>query len=852
MKAKIIVGILLLEMQVAVFAENKPILHWTFDAPQGTPVLDVTGNDRHGEIGKLHHQHPLPTWHPTKGVKNGAIRVESRSKIEARKIHPLGESWVLSFWYLQEYPEINGNMFARLPEVDFQCFGDKLNVNINKLGKISAKRITPGNWENVVLDIKPGMAKLYLNGFLAGKLEKKGWKYDQEGGKLFFGAPDWHRQYRGLIDEAQLFIGDVSGEQIAELSLECYHPDAPWIKSYSGPMLKLIEKGKMSKNEIEYLKKIGAPDTEELMKILASGQPSDQAKAAFALGALQDPKAFQPLIEMLKNPAPQLSIAACPGLALMGNPEAVPALEKQVKDGLPEMRKAAIKALAALGEPGQKALIECLNTRRFDIMQDVANELKKSKYKPGNNPEGVRYWMALNDWRKVGESGSAGAPALVDALGLFSIEIKFLNMRSVQHVGHPEAIVPAIQKTIVYDRNIPNKAEQCLVKLGKDSSGALASGLKDDDLQVRIRSAEIIGKIKDPAAVPALIGALPDKDARVVVAVADALQEMKDPAASEALIATLENPDFFARETAANALGKIGEPAGPALLNSLGTSKGNAKVEIIRAIGLAEISLASPQLIQSLSDDNWQVRARTAEALGKIGDTANAASVISILQSDKDWTVRLMAAKSLGYLRTAETLAALKIASENDAAQIVRRQAKISLEQKGLANKTDLLPKEEARMLEAPEYNQGKFVQPAADKIKLSKSAGKGKEIFLPGTEVTVQGESAKVGDDGAIGFWAPEDVCHWKFKLPEQGKYEVFILQSAISSYAGSEYKIVCNGQELKGKIIPTAHWGDFAEESVGVINLNKPGEYVISVVPTKVVKWVMNCAGLRLKRIK
>jgi hypothetical protein len=110
----------------------------------------------------------------------------------------------------------------------------------------------------------------------------------------------------------------------------------------------------------------------------------------------------------------------------------------------------------------------------------------------------------------------------------------------------------------------------------------------------------------------------------------------------------------------------------------------------------------------------------------------------------------------------------------------------------------------------------------------------------------------AKVGEDGAIGFWSADNIVHWKFAIPQKGTYEFYIMQSAIESYKGTEYKAVCNKQELKGKVEATAHWGDFAEMSLGTFTFDKPGTYIVSIVPTKVVKWVMNCAGVRLKKTK
>ncbi len=665
-----------------VSAAPEPILHWNFDAPQGTAVLDVSGNDRHGEIGKLHHQHPMPTWHPTKGVRKGAVRVESRSKIEARKIHPLGEAWALSFWCLQEDPDANGNQFVRLPGIWVQCVGEKLIVNINGLGRLSATRVTPGHWEHVVLSIRPGAAALHVNGFPAAQVEKEGWVYTTEGGRLFFGAPDWHRQYRGLIDETKLFLGQVTDDRVVALALDCYHPEADWIKACRGPVLKLVQRLKLRRDEVEELKRLGAPDAAALLKAMADGPPDDRAKAAVALGALQAPEAFQLLLDMLKHPAPQFATAACEALALMGDAKAVPELKVLLEKLLPEVRKASAEALATLGEPGQQALVRGLRTRRLDIAKDVSLQLRKRGYKPQSDADGVRYWIAVNDWRRAGEIGEAGAPALVDALGAYSVRIKYLNMRAVQHVGHPEAVVPEIQETVVPDGNVANRAEQLLLKLGAAALPSLQTGLEGQDVKVRIRCAGILEQIGDRAATMDLAAALKDDDSRVVVAVAEALAALKDARAARALIEALANPDVFARQAAADALGSIGAAAGDAMIQALGQSRGTARVELVRALGLSAAAGAASQLQEELASDDWQVRARAAEALGRIDDKAAVPRLIGRLNSDNEWTVRLMAAKGLGVLRTPPAMAALKVAANEDREPLVRRQAALSLKQK--------------------------------------------------------------------------------------------------------------------------------------------------------------------------
>ena len=62
---------------------------------------------------------------------------------------------------------------------------------------------------------------------------------------------------------------------------------------------------------------------------------------------------------------------------------------------------------------------------------------------------------------------------------------------------------------------------------------------------------QALGEIKDPSAVPALIGALRDPYANIRNNAVQALGEIKDPSAVPALIGTLLDPDLAASRSAA-------------------------------------------------------------------------------------------------------------------------------------------------------------------------------------------------------------------------------------------------------------------------------------------------------------
>jgi HEAT repeat protein len=154
-----------------------------------------------------------------------------------------------------------------------------------------------------------------------------------------------------------------------------------------------------------------------------------------------------------------------------------------------------------------------------------------------------------------------------------------------------------------------------------------------------------------------------------------------EPTSSETMPAALEtlssDPDPTARSRAASELGRIGgEEAVEALIHAL-----RDPVKEVRAsAGAALASIGIPALgalIGVLSDGNWVVRYRAAEALGGIRDSRSVTALIHSLCDGKDH-VRYMAAKGLGKLGEKRARRPLT-AALSDENPFVRRAAQEAL-----------------------------------------------------------------------------------------------------------------------------------------------------------------------------
>ncbi len=146
----------------------------------------------------------------------------------------------------------------------------------------------------------------------------------------------------------------------------------------------------------------------------------------------------------------------------------------------------------------------------------------------------------------------------------------------------------------------------------------------------------------------------------------------------------LTHPDPSRRKDAAIALGRIDDDSViPALAQAL-----RDPVKEVRAAAAGALASRGPPaidaLIGSLTDGNWVVRYRAAEALGFIRDERSVSALIQVLGDSRDH-VRYMAAKGLGRLGDRRAVGPLT-ASLNDENEFVRRAANEALASLGSAS----------------------------------------------------------------------------------------------------------------------------------------------------------------------
>jgi HEAT repeat protein len=174
-----------------------------------------------------------------------------------------------------------------------------------------------------------------------------------------------------------------------------------------------------------------------------------------------------------------------------------------------------------------------------------------------------------------------------------------------------------------------------------------------DDRNTRVRYAAVsqiatLGQQDRPTALKVLTASLGDPEPDVQAAAADSLGALKLTEALEDL-QTLYGmtPEWLVQMSIVACLGEMGDPRGFDLLQSaLSADNSLINVTAIGALGELQDPRAIPLLLPYVTNDDWQVRHRVAQALGHFAAHPEAAQALATLATDES---SLVAETAQGY-----------------------------------------------------------------------------------------------------------------------------------------------------------------------------------------------------------
>jgi HEAT repeat protein len=200
-------------------------------------------------------------------------------------------------------------------------------------------------------------------------------------------------------------------------------------------------------------------------------------------------------------------------------------------------------------------------------------------------------------------------------------DVKLACADALGRVRDPEIIPLLCNELVDVDEWASPRVASVLVSFGAQAVDPLLKTLDSGaSINARIWAAQVLGKLGETRAVPALIGRLHDRSEQIRLSVANALGDLRHTRAVRPLIdVVLRDPTPAVRQQAATALGRIGdEDAMPVLVGALGDPEYWMRFRALEAIEALEPK-DTTSLENALEDANAEVRRRAALALERLG-----------------------------------------------------------------------------------------------------------------------------------------------------------------------------------------------------------------------------------------
>jgi hypothetical protein len=186
-------------------------------------------------------------------------------------------------------------------------------------------------------------------------------------------------------------------------------------------------------------------DIAGLIRALRSSDFSVQTQAAQALGSLGT-AAMDGLIRALNRKNKDVRLGVIGALTIIRDPRSVDPLIKTLQDENLEVRW---QAAIALGEIGEGRAIGALQAALRDtdkyVRYGAAFALAKLGWKPETAEERAFFFVGMQEWKAVEESGSAAIPALSHVLNDHDSAVR---QKAIEILGsiRDERVIPALMR----------------------------------------------------------------------------------------------------------------------------------------------------------------------------------------------------------------------------------------------------------------------------------------------------------------------------------------------------------------------------------------------------------------------
>ena len=412
-----------------------------------------------------------------------------------------------------------------------------------------------------------------------------------------------------------------------------------------------------------------------------------------ALGRLGAVAAVEPLTRIAESGDFFLSFPAIDALARTDDPRVTPNLVGLLSNDL--LRPAVVDTLGQLGDEECVApLVNLLNSRDSDAAPVAAAlERMRDRYErtfaAGDQiVEMVRAAISPDGLRHLSQALERHDTPLASLVAVY---------------GWMGAASTDVLVTLIGEPSVRTEVANNILAIGRAAVLPLVTALERDERAGRLASAELLGRLGDRRAVPALCGLLAEADADLVATAAAALATLGDPRAVDSLLPLFGHEQAAVRQAAIAALNAIGaatvEPhvrqrltdadphvrecavrvAGyfgfdacePGILGALDDPDEDVRRAAIEQLPILTHSFARARLGRALAEETPRNRAAAARA-ARLADEASIEPLLVAALADPDAWVRYFAACSLGERRHRPAVVPLLKLAEADPAPQVR------------------------------------------------------------------------------------------------------------------------------------------------------------------------------------
>ena len=232
-----------------------------------------------------------------------------------------------------------------------------------------------------------------------------------------------------------------------------------------------------------------------LFGLLRRGTPLQKIEAATAIRKAAYRPAVPLLVEVIRDPLPEVRLSAAAALMVVSGPEVVEALVNGLRD--PQIRWVCILGLRQVGTPAVPILLRRTGDPEFDFW--------KQHVLAGMGEKAIEGCVETLDREKDAATRSAA-------------------LCTLEQIRDARAAWPVVR--MLGDPQVGQVAAFLAARMGQVAVEPLLLSLRDENPDARIRAATALGEMGEPRAVPALRGMSQDPDPAVRNAASKALRRI--------------------------------------------------------------------------------------------------------------------------------------------------------------------------------------------------------------------------------------------------------------------------------------------------------------------------------------